>query len=163
MQLRSAGLLPYRVVDGVALELFLVHPGGPLWLNKDDHAWSIAKGEYGERETALHAAEREFAEEVGVGPPGGARLDLGEIKQASGKLVRAWAIEAAQFEVAEVVSNEFELEWPPRSGRRRLFPEVDRAEWMPATVARRRLIKAQVIFVDRLVHRLTGAGGPEFR
>jgi predicted NUDIX family NTP pyrophosphohydrolase len=162
MRVHSAGLLPYRVVGGGALDLFLVHPGGPLWLNKDEHAWSIAKGEYGENETALDAAEREFAEEVGVRAPAGVRLDLGEIKQASGKLVRAWAIEAAQFEVDEVVSNEFAMEWPPRSGRRRVFPEVDRAEWMSAATARQRLVKAQAVFVDRLVQRLGRTGEPEF-
>jgi predicted NUDIX family NTP pyrophosphohydrolase len=154
MPVRSAGILPYRAVDEQALDLFLVHPGGPLWANRDEHAWSVAKGEFGEDEDALAAAEREFAEEVGVGPPGGPRIDLGEIRQASGKLVRVWAVEAAQFGVVKVVSNEFELEWPPKSGRRRLFPEVDRAEWMTAENARRRLVKGQVAFVDRLVTQL---------
>jgi predicted NUDIX family NTP pyrophosphohydrolase len=159
MPVRSAGLLPYRVVDNEALDLFLVHPGGPLWASRDEHAWSVAKGEYDEDEDALAAAEREFAEEVGVRPPSGERVDLGEVRQASGKLVCAWAVEAPQFRVANVQSNEFELEWPPKSGRRQLFPEVDRAEWMTAVSARRRLVKAQIVFVDRLVRRLqlTGA------
>jgi predicted NUDIX family NTP pyrophosphohydrolase len=152
---RSAGLLPYRVVGGKGLDLFLVHPGGPLWVNKDEQAWSVAKGEY---EDAAAAAAREFGEEVGVTPPAGPRIDLGEIKQASGKLVRVWAIEAAQFQVEQVVSNEFELEWPPKSGRTQRFPEVDRAEWMPAATARRKLVKAQAAFVDRLAQWLGEAG-----
>jgi len=156
MPVRSAGLLPYRVVAGEGLDVFLVHPGGPLWARRDDHAWSVAKGEYDESEDASVAAEREFTEEVGVTPPVGSRLDLGEIKQSSGKLVRVWAIEAGQFEVDEVVSNEFELEWPPKSGRRRRFPEVDRAEWMSAETARRRLVKGQIAFVDRLAQRIEG-------
>jgi predicted NUDIX family NTP pyrophosphohydrolase len=152
--LRSAGLLPYRVAVDEGLELFLVHPGGPLWAHRDDHAWSVAKGEYGEGEDPPVAAEREFFEEVGVTPPPGPRLDLGEIKQVGGKLVRVWAVEAGQFEVDVVVSNEFDMEWPPKSGRRQQFPEVDRAEWMPAETARRRLVKGQIAFVDRLEQRL---------
>jgi predicted NUDIX family NTP pyrophosphohydrolase len=154
MPVRSAGLLPYRVVDEETLELFLVHPGGPLWVNRDEHAWSVAKGEHDEDEDALAAAEREFAEEIGVLSPAGERIDLGEIRQASGKLVSVWAVEAPQFRIEEVLSNEFELEWPPRSGRRQLFPEVDRAEWMTATSARRRLVKGQIAFVDRLAQHL---------
>src|ERR1700692_2921467 len=105
MPRRSAGLLPFRIVGGGRLELFLVHPGGPLWANKDEHAWSIAKGEYDEGEEASSAAEREFAEELGVAPPPGPRMDLGEIKQPSGKLVRAWAVHAPTFDVTEVASN----------------------------------------------------------
>jgi predicted NUDIX family NTP pyrophosphohydrolase len=151
MPRRSAGLLPFRIVDGVVLELFLVHPGGPLWANRDEHAWSIAKGEYDEGEEASAAAEREFAEELGVSPPPGPRVDLGEIKQPSGKLVRAWAIQAPTFDVAQVASNEFELEWPPRSGRLQLFPEVDRAEWMSVSVAGEKMVKGQIGFIHRLV------------
>jgi predicted NUDIX family NTP pyrophosphohydrolase len=154
----SAGLLPFRVVGDEKLELFLVHPGGPLWANKDEHAWSIAKGEYDEGEEACTAAEREFAEELGAAPPPGPRVDLGEIKQPSGKLVSVWAIPAPTFDVAHVVSNEFELEWPPRSGRRQLFPEVDRAEWMSVGVAGRKLVKGQLGFIDRLVEWLASAG-----
>jgi predicted NUDIX family NTP pyrophosphohydrolase len=154
MPRRSAGLLPFRIVGGERLELFLVHPGGPLWANKDKHAWSIAKGEYDEGEEASTAAEREFAEELGVAPPPGPRVDLGEIKQPSGKLVTAWAIHAPTFDVAHVVSNQFELEWPPRSGRHQLFPEVDRAEWMSAGKAGEKMVKGQVAFIDRLVEAL---------
>jgi predicted NUDIX family NTP pyrophosphohydrolase len=147
------------MVDGERLELFLVHPGGPLWANRDDHAWSIAKGEYDESEQASAAAEREFAEELGVPPPPGSRVDLGEIRQSGGKLVRAWAVRAPTFDVAHVVSNEFDLEWPPHSGRHRLFPEVDRAEWMSAGTAGRRMVKGQLAFVDRLIEWL-GVPGP---
>src|ERR1039458_2081288 len=102
MPRRSAGLLPFRVVGDETLELFLVHPGVPLWANRDEHAWSIAKGEYDEGEEASAAAEREFAEELGVAPPSGLRLDLGEITQPGGKLVRAWAVEAPTFHVEQV-------------------------------------------------------------
>ena len=154
MPRRSAGLLPFRIEDGGVLELFLVHPGGPLWANRDEHAWSIAKGEYEEGEEPSAAAEREFVEELGVTSPPGPRIDLGEIKQPSGKLVRAWAIQAPAFQVERVVSNEFALEWPPKSGRHRLFPEVDRAEWMSAGAAGEKMVKGQVAFVDRLMEHL---------
>lgn len=154
----SAGLLPYRVSGDGILEVFVVHPGGPFWARKDLHAWSVTKGEYEENDEPAVEAEREFAEEVGVPAPPGPRLDLGQIKQPSGKLVRAWAVDAPTFEVDEVVSNSFETEWPPKSGRRQSFPEVDRAEWMSAAVAREKLTKGQVAFVDRLVEVLRDAG-----
>ncbi|HEX3462377.1 MAG TPA: NUDIX domain-containing protein [Acidimicrobiales bacterium] len=154
----SAGLLPYRVSDDGILEVFVVHPGGPFWARKDLHAWSVAKGEYEEDDEPLVEAEREFAEEIGVPAPPGPRLDLGQIRQPSGKLVRAWAVHAPAFEVDEVVSNSFETEWPPKSGRRQSFPEVDRAAWMAAAVAREKLTKGQVAFVDRLVAVLLEAG-----
>src|ERR1700692_2270092 len=156
MPRRSAGLLPFRIVGGGRLELFLVHPGGPLWANRDEHAWSIAKGEYDEGEEASVAAEREFAEELGVAPPPGSRVDLGEIRQPSGKLVRAWATQAPTFTVEPVVSNEFELEWPPKSGRHQLFPEVDRAEWMSADTAGQKLGQGPGSFIGSL----GGAAGP---
>jgi predicted NUDIX family NTP pyrophosphohydrolase len=146
------------------LELFLVHPGGPLWASRDEYSWSIAKGEYGEGEEASAAAEREFAEELGVPPPPGPRIDLGQVQQASGKLVRAWAVEAPRFDIEQVVSNQFELEWPPKSGHHQLFPEVDRAEWMSVAMAGRTLVKGQVAFVDRLLHWLSdAASGPADR
>ncbi|HEX3841248.1 MAG TPA: NUDIX domain-containing protein [Acidimicrobiales bacterium] len=154
----SAGLLPYRVSGDGILEVFVVHPGGPFWARKDLHAWSVAKGEYEEQDDPALEAEREFAEEVGVPAPPGTRLDLGQIKQPGGKLVRAWAVEAPDFEVDEVVSNCFETEWPPKSGRRQSFPEVDRAEWMSAAVAREKLTKGQVPFIDRLIEVLREAG-----
>ncbi len=154
----SAGLLPYRFAGDDGLELFVVHPGGPFWANKDLHAWSIAKGEHDETDDPAAAAEREVAEELGVPAPPGFRTDLGQITQAGGKRVRVWAVEAPAFEVAEVVSNEFEMEWPPKSGRRQSFPEVDRAEWMPVVTARLKLVKGQVSFIDRLIGLQIDAG-----
>ncbi len=160
MPKRSAGLLPFRTTPEGALELFVVHPGGPFWSKREEGAWSVAKGEYGEGEEASAAAEREFAEEVGVPGPPGPRIDLGEVTQASGKLVRAWAVEAPHFLVDRVVSNQFEMEWPPKSGRTQLFPEVDRAEWIRVETARVKLIKAQVAFVDRLISYLGDRAAP---
>lgn len=157
MAKRSAGLLPFRIAADGGMELFLVHPGGPFWAARDESAWSVAKGEYGEDDGAAAAAEREFAEEIGVPAPPGPRIDLGQVEQAGGKLVRVWAVEAPHFEVGEVVSNRFEMEWPPKSGRRQSFPEVDRAEWMPAATARIKLVKAQGALVDRLKDHLGGA------
>jgi predicted NUDIX family NTP pyrophosphohydrolase len=141
-------------VEAGRVEIFIVHPGGPFWEKKDDHAWSIAKGEYPEGADPLLAAEREFAEEVGVRAPSGERIDLGEVRQASGKRVRAWAVDAPEFSVAEVVSNEFEMEWPPRSGTIASFPEVDRAQWMTVQEGRRKLVRGQVSFIDRLLDTL---------
>lgn len=146
----SAGLLPYRFGAVGALEVLVVHPGGPLWAAKDDGAWSIAKGEYEPGEDAEQAATREFAEELGQPAPLGQRLDLGELRQPSGKRVRAFAIEG-DVDSDNVSSNEFEMEWPPHSGKARSFPEVDRAAWMPVAVARRKLLKGQVEFLDRLL------------
>jgi predicted NUDIX family NTP pyrophosphohydrolase len=150
----SAGLLPYRVADDGALTVFLVHPGGPFWKNKDAHVWSIAKGEYEPGEDPASTAEREFEEEIGLPAPGGPRLDLGTVRQSSGKLVRAWAVRAEELSVTTVVSNEFVMEWPPKSGTMQSFPEVDRAEWMSLTVAEPRLVVAQVAFLQRLVSAL---------
>jgi predicted NUDIX family NTP pyrophosphohydrolase len=154
----SAGLLPYRTTGDNLLELFIVHPGGPFWAKKDHRAWSVAKGEHGDLDDPSAAAEREFVEEIGVPAPAGPRIDLGQVRQSSGKLVRVWAIEAPEFEVARVMSNEFELEWPPGSGQRRSFPEVDRAAWVSASMARQKLVKGQVAYVDRLIDRLRSAG-----
>jgi predicted NUDIX family NTP pyrophosphohydrolase len=154
----SAGLLLFRRNAGGELEVLLVHPGGPLWRNKDEHAWSIPKGECDDGEDQLTTADREFGEELGIAAPAGRRIDLGTIRQASGKQVRAWAVEAPDLLITEVVSNEFEMEWPPRSGRRQSFPEVDRAEWMTLSVARPRVVKAQAEFFDRLGDALGGKG-----
>jgi predicted NUDIX family NTP pyrophosphohydrolase len=159
MPKRSAGLLPFRITADGTLQVFVVHPGGPFWAKKDEGAWSVAKGEYGDDEEASLAAEREFAEELGVAGPPGPRIDLGDVKQANGKLVRAWAVDAPTFEVDHVVSNEFEMEWPPRSGLIEHFPEVDRAEWMSAETAKVKLVGAQRAFVDRLAERIGGTGG----
>lgn len=157
MPKRSAGFLPFRRQPDGAVEIFIVHPGGPFWAGKDDGAWSVAKGEHEPGEDALAVAHREFVEEIGVEAPSGRRFDLGEVKQPSGKRIRVWAIEAPDFAVSTVVSNEFELEWPPRSSKIQRFPEVDRAEWIPLTAARPKLVKGQVEFLDRLMSALGGA------
>jgi predicted NUDIX family NTP pyrophosphohydrolase len=154
----SAGLLAYRISRDGTLELLIVHPGGPYWAAKDDHAWSIPKGEYEPGEDPPLAAEREFAEELGMPAPDGVRIELGEIRQPGGKRIRAWAVHAPHLSTEDFVSNEFEMEWPPRSGRRRSFPEVDRAEWVPVSVARTKLLKGQLGFVDRLLLALGGDG-----
>lgn len=146
---RSAGLLIHRVRDG-GVEILLAHPGGPYWSGKDEHAWSIPKGEYEDGDDPRVAAYREFAEELGGPPPPGAAIELGELRQPGGKLVRVWAV-AGDFDAAAARSNTFEMEWPPRSGTLRRFPEVDRAEWFNLEAARRKLHKGQVPFVDRLV------------
>jgi predicted NUDIX family NTP pyrophosphohydrolase len=145
---RSAGILLYRRRGG-ALELLLVHPGGPFWARKDDGAWSIPKGEYEDGEDALAVAKREFAEELGAAADG-RFFDLGELRQRSRKLIRAWALEG-DFDVAALRSNSFEIEWPPKSGHRQSFPEVDRAAWFTPEEARRKLIAGQRGFIDRLL------------
>ncbi|MGA2804439.1 MAG: NUDIX domain-containing protein [Acidimicrobiales bacterium] len=153
MPARSAGLLLYRFSSDLVLEVLVVHPGGPFWANKDDGAWSIAKGEYELGEDPEEAANREFSEELGQEPPPGPRIDLGELRQPSGKLIRVWAVEG-DLDVESVVSNEFEMEWPSHSGRMASWPEVDRAAWTSAASASRKLSKGQVGFLDRLVTRL---------
>jgi predicted NUDIX family NTP pyrophosphohydrolase len=144
----SAGLLVSRRTDG-GPQVLLVHPGGPFWAKKDEGAWSIPKGEYGSDEDPLEVARREFEEEVGQAPPEGAAVWLGELRQPSGKVVSAWTIEG-DLDVSDVRSNTFEMEWPPRSGRTQEFPEVDRAGWFGFDEARRKLLRGQVGFLDRL-------------
>jgi predicted NUDIX family NTP pyrophosphohydrolase len=153
---RSAGLLLYRRAPAAPdrLEVLLVHPGGPAWARRDLGAWSIPKGEYTDEEDALAAARREFQEEIGAAPPAADPADLGEVRQKSGKLVRAWAV-AGDLDTATVVSNTFEMEWPPRSGKRLEVPEVDRAEWFGIEEARAKLNSGQVPLLDRLAE-LTG-------
>lgn len=138
--------------------MLLVHPGGPFWANKDLGAWSIPKGEYQEGEEPLAAAKREFCEELGAWPSG-EFWDLGALVQPSRKEIVAWAVEA-DFPVAELRSNTFELEWPPKSGRKKQFPEVDRAEWFLAAEARRKILRGQVEFIDRLLARLGSVEPP---
>jgi predicted NUDIX family NTP pyrophosphohydrolase len=145
---RSAGILLHRHRDE-ALEVLLVHPGGPAWARRDLGAWSIPKGEFEPPEDPLAAARREFAEELGSPPPEGEVLDLGEIRQRSGKCVRAFAL-AGDFDVTTVSSNTFPFEWPPRSGRMIEIPEVDRAEWFTLPVAREKVNPAQVALLERL-------------
>jgi predicted NUDIX family NTP pyrophosphohydrolase len=154
---RSAGILLYRHADA-GPEVLLVHPGGPFWARRDEGAWSIPKGEHGEGEEPIDAARREFAEETGAPLAAGELIPLGEVRQRSGKQVAAWAAEG-DLDPASVRSNTFELEWPPRSGRIQAFPEVDRAEWFALDEARRRLLPAQVAFVDRL-HEQLDASAP---
>src|SRR5438067_1634187 len=135
----SAGLLPFRrKADGI--EVFLVHPGGPFWKNKDYGAWSLAKGEYESGEDPLTAAQREFDEETGFRAVGGEFLPLGEIRQPGGKVVIAWAFES-DFDAAQVRSNTFEMEWPPKSGKKQEFPEVDRASWFTIAEARVKILQ----------------------
>jgi predicted NUDIX family NTP pyrophosphohydrolase len=126
-----------------------VHPGGPFWTRRDLGAWSIPKGEYASSDDPLAAARREFEEELGVAPPEGSGEDLGEIRQKSGKLVRAWAL-AGDLNAGEIVSNTCEVEWPPRSGQKIEVPEVDRAEWFSVVRAREKINPAQVALIDRL-------------
>jgi len=151
---QSAGILLYRRRGGEP-EVLLVHPGGPFWAKKDAGAWSIPKGEYDDAEDALACARREFEEELGEAPPAGDPAELGTARQAGGKLVTAWALEG-DLDAAAVSSNTFTVEWPPRSGVMREFPEVDRAEWFPLGEARRRINSAQAAFVDRLEAALAG-------
>ena len=148
MARRSAGLLLYRGA-GDAVEVLIVHPGGPFWARKDDGAWSIPKGEYEPDEDPWLAANREFAEELGRAAPAGRRIDLGEDRQSGGKVVTAFAV-GSDFDVTETCCNTAELEWPRGSGRIQVFPEVDRVEWMPLGVARVKLLAAQTAFLDRL-------------
>jgi predicted NUDIX family NTP pyrophosphohydrolase len=154
MPKQSAGLMMYRWRD-TALEVFLVHPGGPFWAKKDLGAWTIPKGEYAIGEDPLTAARREFEEETSF-PANGDFLDLGTIKQAGGKLVRVWALEG-DCDPAALVSNTFELEWPPRSGRRAQFPEADRGAWFSISEARERILKSQEPLLDLLEQRLNSA------
>jgi predicted NUDIX family NTP pyrophosphohydrolase len=154
MTKQSAGILMYRG-SPPALELLLVHPGGPLWENKDDGAWSIPKGEYEAGEDPLAVAIREFTEELGTRPINGPTKfrNLGEIVQPGGKRVTAFAVEGA-FDPSKLASNQFELEWPPKSGRRQSFPEVDRAQWFAPDQARTKILPGQAPFIDRLLERL---------
>jgi predicted NUDIX family NTP pyrophosphohydrolase len=147
MPKHSAGLLMYRLRDGV-LEVFLAHPGGPFWANQDLGAWSIPKGEYPPEEDALAAAKREFAEETGCVFQG-ELLPLTPLKQPSGKVIAAWAIQG-DCDPAALQSNTFTLEWPPRSGRQQEFPEVDRGGWFIMEEAKEKIIKGQVGFLEEL-------------
>jgi len=153
MPKQSAGLLLYRTGPR-ALEVLLVHPGGPFWAKKDLGAWSIPKGEFTDEEAPLAAAQREFAEEMGTAIEGQCRA-LTPVKQPSRKIVHAWAI-AGDLDAAAINSNSFEMEWPPKSGKKQSFPEVDRAEWFDLGEARRRIQQGQVPFLDELERILAG-------
>ena len=146
---RSAGIVLYRRTADGAVEVLLGHMGGPFWARKDAGAWTIPKGEVGPGEEPIAVARREFEEELGVAVPTGDLVDLGEVRQAGGKVVRAWAVEG-DLDADDIVSNTFELEWPPRSGRFQAFPEIDRAAWMSVESARAAIIEAQRLLLDRL-------------
>ncbi len=148
MAKQSAGLLLYRKREG-RVEVFLVHPGGPFWANKDAHAWSIPKGEFEAGEDALAAAKREFREETGFDPGAGLFAALEPCRQSGGKVIHAWAAEG-DCDAAAVRSNDFEMEWPPRSGQMQSFPEVDRAAWVPLDQAKEKLHKGQAPLIDQL-------------
>ena len=138
----------HRLRDGKT-EVLLVHPGGPFWKRRDDGAWSIPKGEIEPGEELLAVARREFAEELGQPPPDHELTPLGSIRQASGKVVHAWAV-SGDLDVTRVKSSTFAIEWPPKSGKTQDFPEVDRAAWFDLDEARRKILPAQATFIDRL-------------
>jgi predicted NUDIX family NTP pyrophosphohydrolase len=159
---RSAGLLLYRRTPDGTLEVLLGHMGGPFWARKDAGAWTLPKGEYDpDSEDAHDAALREFAEELGLPAPtdpAGADLPLGTVRQRAGKTVTAWA-RCADLDVSLVVPGTFEMEWPPRSGRRATFPELDQVAWWPVPEARRLVVGAQVELLDRLAQAAEAAAG----
>ena len=150
---QSAGILLFRRIDHT-LEVFLVHPGGPFWTSKDDGAWSIPKGEYQRGEDPLAAAQRELTEETGINVEGPV-IDLGSVTQGRSKTVSAWATER-DFDPSRLRSNQFEMEWPPRSGKHPEFPEVDRGAWFTLEEAATKLIPEQRRFLERLALRLPG-------
>lgn len=152
----SAGLLLYRIRDGQP-EVLIARMGGPFWAKKDAGAWSVIKGEYDENEDAYAAARREFEEETGTPPPQGATLELGAVRQRSGKLVTAWAIES-DFDASRIESNTFTMEWPRGSGRQQAFPEIDRIEWFDLDTARAKLVSSQCVFLDALEEQLKERG-----
>ncbi len=158
MPVHSAGILLYRLSPDGAVEVLLAHMGGPFWAAKDDAAWSIPKGEFDpDAESALDAARREFREELGIDAPDGPYAELGTYPYSSGKRVTVFVADGAALALDDLDFGEFELEWPPRSGRTQSFPEVDRAEWMTADAAMPRLVKGQRPALDALVDHLGAA------
>jgi predicted NUDIX family NTP pyrophosphohydrolase len=152
MKKQSAGVLLFRRKDN-NIEVLLGHPGGPFWKNKDAGAWSIPKGEYEPDEDPLVAARREFAEETGQAVPEGPLIDLGDMKRKDGKVIRIWAVEG-EIDIQHIMSNTFEVEWPPKTGQMQSFPEIDRAAWYPLNAAPAKLHKGQDIFIERLADQL---------
>jgi predicted NUDIX family NTP pyrophosphohydrolase len=150
---RSAGLLLFRRTDR-GVEVLLAHPGGPLWSRRDRGAWSVPKGEYDPTEDALAAARREFSEELGLPPPAGPMFPLGEVRQAGGKVVTAWAV-AGDLDPDAIDPGSFQMEWPRGSGRLRSFPEVDRVAWFGLPEAHVRLLAGQRELLDRLADHVT--------
>ncbi|WP_330237724.1 NUDIX domain-containing protein [Streptomyces sp. NBC_00525] len=155
---RSAGLLLFRTGAGRGLEVLIGHMGGPFWAHREEAAWSVPKGEYPPEEEPAAAARREFGEEFGRPPPEGGWVALGEARQAGGKTVTVWALEA-DVDPAEAVPGTFTMEWPRGSGLLREFPEVDRFAWCTPDEAAELLVKGQRVFVDRLRAHLAGTGG----
>ncbi|QCD54513.1 NUDIX domain-containing protein [Streptomyces hawaiiensis] len=145
---RSAGLLLFHPADR-GLDVLLGHMGGPFFARRDAGAWTVIKGEYEPDEPAWEAARREFQEELGLPPPDGKAIDLGEVRQTNGKIVTAWAIQA-DLDPSTIVPGTFRMEWPPRSGRLQEFPELDRVAWFDLDRARALIVKAQAAFLDRL-------------
>ena len=160
MSALSAGIVVWRRAAEVDVEVLLGHMGGPFWSRKDDGAWSIPKGLPEAGEAPVDAARREFAEELGLALPRGELIALGEFRQSSKKTVVAWAVELAPGDVIDldaVVSNTFEMEWPPRSGRQREFPEIDRAAWFDLDTARKKVVTGQAVVFDLLAKKIGAA------
>lgn len=157
MPKKSAGVLVYRKA-GPSAEVFLVHPGGPFWAKKDDGAWSIPKGEFEEGEDSLAAAKREFQEETGFAIEGVFEA-LDPVRQAGGKIVYAWSVQG-DLDASAIRSNSFFLEWPPRSGKTREFPEVDRAEWFSLAQAQKKILKGQLPLLNQLQEKLATDPAP---
>ena len=151
MSKQSAGILMFRIRNKI-LEVFLVHPGGPFWQNKDAGAWSIPKGEFTSEENALDAAVREFKEETGTEPSGNF-IELTSVKQKSGKIVHAWAAEG-DIDASVIHCNTFEIEWPPRSGKFKSFPEVDKGRWFEVKEAKQKINPSQLALVDELIEKV---------
>jgi predicted NUDIX family NTP pyrophosphohydrolase len=157
MPKRSAALLLYRLAGDTGMEVLIAHMGGPFWARKNARAWSIPKGEYGDGEDPRDAAFREFEEETGSAPPVGQVIDLGETRQASGKIITTYAVQG-DFDASKVHSNTFHMEWPKGSGNMQDFPEIDRAEWMSLERASQLLVKGQVPILEALAERLQANG-----
>ncbi len=157
MSKKSAGILLYREVAG-RLEVLLAHPGGPFWAGKDEGAWSIPKGEFEDAEEPLAAARREFEEEIGMVVDGDF-IPLEPLRQPSGKMVFVWAVQG-DFDPVQLKSNTFSMEWPLHSGRRKEFPEVDRAAWLPIETAMRKIVKGQMPFLLQFQEKLNNTANP---
>jgi predicted NUDIX family NTP pyrophosphohydrolase len=155
MSVHSGGILLFKFVDG-GLRVVLVHPGGPFWAKKDAGAWSIPKGIIEESEAGLDAARREFKEETGFDVDGDF-IELGQLKQLGGKIVHAWALES-ELDVKNIRSNTFRLQWPKNSGSVKEYPEIDKAEWFDVDQAKKKILKGQAQFIDRLVEKLENRG-----
>lgn len=152
MAKQSAGILLYKPTE-LGFEVLLVHPGGPFWAKKEDGVWSIPKGEFADGEDALHAAKREFQEEVGKPAPDSNYIELGSVKQSGDKVVHAWAVES-DFDASNITSNLISIDWPPRSNKKMEIPEVDRAAWFPLSIAPVKLIRGQIPLVEALAQHL---------